>query len=340
MSDQIDRYNKTGNGWTILVYILMLSLFFINSCGEKKSKIYRIGVLSGSGAFIHVTDGFKEKMAQLGYTEGRNIVYDVYNMDANKAGEKEIAEKFVKDKVDLIFAFPTETAMAAITAVKGTGIPVVFANVGIEGLNLVKSVREPGGNITGVRFPAPELTVKRFELLMELAPGIKRLWATYDRNYPLIGPTLDVLRPIVAARGVKLIEVPVDSIDDIRADLLARAKSTDIGIDAIQMLPDLLTRSPACLAVITKFADDHKLPVAGGSPFTVDKGAVFSYAITSPEVGKMAAPLVDKIFKGTPAGTIPIVTPEAQLRLNYRQAQKLGLKVPEGILKMANEVIR
>jgi putative ABC transport system substrate-binding protein len=58
------------------------------------------------------------------------------------------------------------------------------------------------------------------------------------------------------------------------------------------------------------------------------------------EVGQLAAPLVDKIFKGTPAGTIPVITPDPHLHLNFKLAQELGLTVPEGLLNQANEVIR
>jgi ABC-type uncharacterized transport system substrate-binding protein len=54
----------------------------------------------------------------------------------------------------------------------------------------------------------------------------------------------------------------------------------------------------------------------------------------------MAAPLADKILNGTRAGTIAVVTPEPHLRLNYRIIQELGMKVSEGLLGMAEEIIR
>jgi putative ABC transport system substrate-binding protein len=56
-------------------------------------------------------------------------------------------------------------------------------------------------------------------------------------------------------------------------------------------------------------------------------------------MGELAASLADKIFRGTPAGTIPVVTPEDHLRLNYKAAQELGLTVPEGLLSLATEII-
>ena len=154
----------------ILVFILIVAVcVFLGGCGEKKQKMYRVGILSGADPFINITDGFKAKMAELGYVEGKNISYDFQKLNVNPVGEKRAAEKFVQDKVDLIFAFPTEPALAAQAATQGTDIPVVFAMAGIEGNNLVESVSKPGGNVTGLRFPGPELTVKRLELLHELA---------------------------------------------------------------------------------------------------------------------------------------------------------------------------
>ena len=56
--------------------------------------------------------------------------------------------------------------------------------------------------------------------------------------------------------------------------------------------------------------------------------------------GEQAALLVDKVLKGTCAGTIPVVTSESDLQINMKATQAMGVKVPDGLLKMANEIIR
>jgi len=40
------------------------------------------------------------------------------------------------------------------------------------------------------------------------------------------------------------------------------------------------------------------------------------------------------------AGTIPVVSPESRLTINYKVIQKLGLKVNQGLLSRADEIIR
>jgi len=319
---------------------MIVSLLLSGCGGAQKPKVYRVGILNGSAAFLPVVEGFKAKLTELGYVEGKNIAYDLQNLGADSAEEQRIAKKLVDDKVDLIFAVPTEPSVAAKAAAQGTNIPVVFAYAGLEGSTLVKSVREPGGNITGVRFPGPEQISKRLEILIEIAPKVKRVWIGYDKNYPNTAPALETLRPLASSRGVKLLEVPATTVQELEADLAARAKSADLGLDAIILMPDILNHSPDGWAVISQFAAKHKVPIAGSFLYTVEQGAVFGNANDLFKVGQLAAPLADKILKGTPAGTIPVITPEQDLWINYKVTQDLGLTVPQGLLNMAATIIR
>jgi len=323
-----------------MLTLLAAACVFSGGCGQKPQKIFRVGIISGSKPFANIADGFKAKMTELGYVEGKNIVYELKDSYANPNGSRQDAGKFVADKVDLIFAFPTEPALAAKTAALGSGIPVLFAMSGIEGTGLVESVSRPGGNITGVRFPGSELMAKRLDILCELAPKARRIYLVYDRNYPLAAATLGQLRQAAAPLGVKLVEEPVNDLDGLRAVLRKRAAMKDPGIDAIMIMPEILTQTPAGFAAIIKFADEHNMPIAGAAGPTVYLGAIFSFTPDNVEIGGHAATLADKILKGVPAGEIMVVTPEAYLRLNYKVIQKLGLTANEGLLSRAKEIIR
>jgi putative ABC transport system substrate-binding protein len=316
------------------------SLLLSGCGGAQKPKVYRVGVLSGLDFVADITDGLKAKMTELGYIEGKNILYDVQKTNFDMAAYKSILKKFVADKVDVIFVFPTEASQEAKAATQGTNIPVVFAFALIEGMGLVNSVREPGGNITGVRYPGPDIAVKRFEIMHELAPQAKRMWIPYQKGYPIVTSQLEVLRPAAAAAGVTLIEAPANNAAELEADLQARAKSADIGLDAILFLAEPLAVTPDAFAVMGKFAYEHKLPIGGALMSAGGYGAVFGVNVQNVAVGKQAAPLIDKILKGTPAGTIPVVSAENYFQINYKVAQDLGLEVPEGLLSQANEVIR
>jgi putative ABC transport system substrate-binding protein len=324
----------------IFIIMFFLACTFLPSCTERteKEKIYRVGIMSGSEAFVHMSDGFKEEMAKLGYVEGKNISYDL--RDAGPDKEQQVATEIIGQNVDLIFAFPTEPAVAAKAAAKSTDIPVVFALAGIEGTGLVESLQRPGGNITGVRFPSPESTCKRLELLRELVPYAKRVWIIHDPNYPLTGPSLEMLRPAARSLGITLLETPAHNLEDVRKALQEKTDSGDIDIDAILIMPEVLTQTPDGFGAILEFANKHNVPIAGAMDYTTDRGALFNQAPDVIEMGRQAATLVDKILKGTPAGSIPVMTPVLYFRLNYKAIQRLGLNVNEGLLGMADEIIR
>jgi len=324
----------------LILTLLAVVCVFLSGCSKKKPKVYQVGILCGLDYIATIPDSFKSKMTELGYVEGKNIVYDIQKTNFEPAKEEQILNKFVEDKVDLIFTFPTEVSMAAKAATQGTNIPVLFTFANIEDTGLVQSVRQPGGNITGVRYPGPDLAIKRFEIMCELVPSAKLMWVPYQRGYPIVSSQLEVLRPAAAAAGVTLEEAPADNAAELQTILDARAKSADIGMDAILFLAEPLAVTSDAFAVMGKFAAEHKLPIGGALMLVGGYGSVFGVNVDIINAGKQAAVLADKILRGTPAGTIPVVSAESFFEINYKAAQELGLSVSEGLLSRADKIIR
>ena len=331
--------NRFRNRWTMLIVLVVL-VMLLSSCCTKKPKVYRVGILSGLSFAADAVDGFKAGMAELGYVEGENIVYDVQSTEFDMAVYQSVLQQFVADEVDLIFVFPTEASLEAKAATQGTDIPVVFCVANIEGTGLVDSVREPGGNITGVRYPGPDIALKRFEIMRELAPQATRMWVPYQRGYPIVNSQLEMLHPMATAAGVTLIEAPADGAAEVEADLQARAAAADIGLDAILIIPEPLGVTPDAFMVMARFAAEHKIPIGGALMEVEGYGSIFDLGIDHFKTGQQAAPLADKILRGTLAGTIPVVSSESYLKINSRVAQGLGVTVPESLLNQAVEVIR
>ncbi len=333
---------RTRTAWTTALICLVIVGLLLSGCsGVQQPKVYRVGILSGLNFVAVITDGFKARMTELGYVEGKNITYDVQKTDFDLAAYRKILNKFIEDKVDLIVVFPTEATMEAKAATQGTNIPVVFTFCLIEGMGIVKDVRAPGGNMTGVRFPGPDIALKRFEIMRELAPQAKRYYVPYQKGYPIVAPQLEIVRPAAEAAGITLIEAPVNNAAELQADLDARAKSSDLGMDVIFFLVEPLTVTPDAYAVVGKFAYEHKLPIGGALMSAEERySSIFGVNVNPVVSGKLAAPLADKVLKGMAPGTIPVVSDESFFQINYRAAQDLGVTVPEGLLKQANEVIR
>lgn len=320
--------------------LLVVVGIFLSSCGSKEPRVYHVGILSGLNYFAEAVDGFKAKMKELGYVEGKNIIYNKQKTDFDMAVYKSILKKFVADKVDLIFVFPTEATQEAKAATEGTNIPVLFNIANIEGTGLVKSVSEPGGNITGVRYPGPDIALQRFEIMRELAPLAKRMWIPYQRDYPIVASQLEILYPAAASAGVTLEEGPANDAAELKTLLDVRAKSADIGMDVVLFLAEPLAVTPDAFVVMGKFTAEHKIPIAGALMFVGGYESVFGVNVDIAATGKQAAMLADKILKGTPAGSIPVVSAKPYFQLNYKAAQELGLNVSKGLLSKADEIIR
>jgi putative ABC transport system substrate-binding protein len=328
-----------SRGCRIILTCIVMAAVLLSGC-VKTPRAYRVGILVGTDTMVPIADNFMARMAELGYIEGKNIAYDVQKSNAERTEEKRIADKFVTDEVDLVFAFPGQPAGVVKAAAKGTKIPIVFANAVIEGNDLVDSVRSPGGNITGVRVPSPDLTLKSFESLLELTPKAKRIMAVYDPNYPTNPLVLDALRLAASSSNVILQEVRVPRAPDTQAVLQELEKSGDTDMDAILLLPDTLPQSSEASGAIVAFADKHRVPVGGGARTLLQRGIVLTASTDQGEQGGLAASLADKIFKGTPAGTIPVVTTQPHLFINYKKAKELGMTVPEGLLRQASDIVR
>jgi len=321
---------------------MLVAILLLSGCGNaQQTKVYHVGTLTYGDNFTVIGDGFKAKMTELGYIEGQNVVYETRKASAtaDAAEELRLAKELVDAKVDVIVAYPSPSVVGAIEATRDTNIPVVFAYFPIEGNDLIKSVREPGGNLTGVRYPGPELMTRRMQLLHAMAPQVKRVWIGYDKVGPNTSVAIEALRPAAVEAGITLVEVPASKAEELGADLAARAASTDIGIDAIFIMPDNFNNSPTNFAVLNKFATEHNLPLVG-SLVSMTDSALFVNTTDNKSLGELAAPIVDKVLHGIQAGTIPVVTPDQILIINYKVAQKLGLTIPDGLLKQANKIIR
>ncbi len=326
--------------WSLFVGVVVIAML-LSGCGAaQETKVYRVGILCGFEFFAPAVDGFKAKMTELGYVEGENIVYDVQTAPVDVAAYRTIAEKFVADQVDLIFVFPTEASMEVKAATQGTDIPVIFdlAFTDVEGINLIESIREPGGNITGVRFPSGEIAGKRLQILLELVPDAKQIFVPYFKGYPNVPGQLDAIDRLAESAGVTLVKFATTSPDELQAELDRQAASDEL--DAILLLAEPVSATPAFFTVLGKYSYEHKVPIGGTLVSDDNYSTIFGLLPEAYQTGEDAAIMADKIFSGTPAGTIPVVTAEGLFTISVDAAQALDITVPDGLLKQADEILQ
>jgi putative ABC transport system substrate-binding protein len=296
-------------------------------------KVFTIGSLNTADQFLDAFAGFKLRMAELGYKEGQNVRYEYHNSKGNAEALKAIAQKLVRDRVDMIVTTATTGAVAAAKATAGTTIPVVFLSAG-NPEKLVKNYTTSGSNLAGISSASLELTGKRFELLKELAPRAKKIAMPVDVkgvNYQAI--TLEA-RDSAAKLGLMIREIPVRSVTEIEGAVAVVERGN---YDAFFSPADTVI-SEGIEAVVQQ-ALKEKLPSITSLLVNVRRGCLATYAADYPSLGRQGAALADKIFKGIRPADLPIELPnKINLVLNLKTAKTIGLKIPKEILLRADEV--
>jgi putative tryptophan/tyrosine transport system substrate-binding protein len=320
--------------------------FFIQKEGDvtpQSKKVVTIGILNGFDFFRATEEGFKAKMATLGYVEGANVTYITEKVDnISPKDYQDALGRLVSAKVDLIMTFPTEASIEGKQIAKTSGIPLVFSNAYVEGMNIIDSIQAPGNNLTGVRYPGPDIVVKRLEVLKELIPDAKTVLVPYDKNYPTVPTQLAALHKKATEVGVTIVEAPVASPPELQVfleNLIAKKQK----VDAILTIAEIVSAAPPYVEILGTFSEKHTIPWAGALTLKKDgytHESLFGVSVDNFAVGELAALLAQKVLNGTSAGTIPVSSAEIVLGINTRVAEQMGITPSEGILSVANTIVR
>src|SRR5690606_31103163 len=115
--------------------------------------------------------------------------------------------------------YPTEVTVVANEVAEAAGVPLVFSMVLVEGTDLVESVREPGGNATGVRYLGPEFALKRYEVMRQAVPDAKRYLIAYQEGYPTAADQVALLTNEAAKEDIEIVSIAAKDIADLKVQL-------------------------------------------------------------------------------------------------------------------------
>jgi len=321
----------------IVIAILIGGIFISQKLKEKpiveEKKIYKIGVLQNTATLDIAYTGFKEKMKELGYEEGKNVSYEYFDTKGDLAASKEKAQQFVQAGFDLIYVIGITPAKAAKDATLGTNMPVVFSVVSDPvGSGLVNSLQTSGTNIAGVTPANQEVSGKRVEFLKEVKPDLGRMIFPY--NDP-ITTGLDNIKRVAQNLGIEVVDKKVANTEELDTFLNTfQFKKTD----AILRSADSVI-SAASVRLI-ELAKKNKIPISGTNVSDVKNGALMSYGANYGLLGGQAAVIADKIFKGANPASFPVEFPEKfELAVNKKTAEIIGLQFSSDFLAKADLIV-
>jgi putative ABC transport system substrate-binding protein len=291
-----------------LILALLVVPFAANA--QRLTTAHRIGWLSGgnppTGPNPSV-EAFRQGLPDLGHVEGQHIVMEYRYAEGSEARLRELAAELVRLPVDVIVAPNAPAARAAQQAT--TTIPIVIATLTDPvSAGFVRSLAQPGENITGVAGPSAEFIGKQLDLLKEAMPSVTRVAVLIHSVHPMAFPLVQELARAARSLGVQLHLLEVRSAD----------------------------------ALDNAFAAQRRLPVmATDTRGWVEEGALLFYGLSHAANTRRAAAYVDKILKGAKPGDLPVEQPmKFELIINLKTAKALGITMPPSLLLLADEVIQ
>jgi len=277
---------------------------------------------------------FRQALRELGWVEGKNIVFESRFAEENLDRLPALAAELVRLPVDVIVATNTPTAKAAQQATKT--IPIVAYMGDAMEMGLVASLARPGGNITGVSVQNAETAGKRLQLLKEAVPQASRVAVLWNAAHP--NKALEWQETQVAARalGVTLQSVEVRTPDDFAGAFSAITRGH---ADALITLADTLTITHR--SQIVDFTTQNRLPMMAAYREFVEAGGLMNYGVRVRDQVRHLAVYVDKILQGAKPADLPVEQPtKFELVINLKTAKALGLTIPPTLLIQADEVIQ
>ncbi len=320
---------------------LMLTLALgVAGCGGGDKKADNAGKKANVGivqlvehdALDKVNKGFVDGLASKGFKEGENIAYDRQNAQADQSNLQNIVNRFINNKVDMIFAIATPSAQTAANLTKD--IPIVASAVtDYKTAKLVKDVNKPGTNVTGTTDMNP--IKEQVDLLLKIKPDAKVIGTIYCSSEVNSQLQVDILKKAAAEKGLTVKEATVSNVNDIQQ----AARSILGDVQAIYLPTDNVMAS--AIPTLLTVTNEVKMPVIAAEAGMVKAGALITLGIDYYKLGFQSGEMASEVLNGkAKVQDMPIQSQkEFQVTVNQKTADAIGAKVPEELLKGA-EIIK
>ena len=302
---------------------------FLFACSHKDSDVKTIGVLQymEHGALDAAYEGFIVGLAEKGFIEGENIKIDLKNAQGDLTTAQTIANQYVSDDVDMMFAIATQAVQSAYNATKDIPILMTAVTDPVEA-GVVKDWNQSGTNVTGTSDLTP--VAKQMELITELVPEAKTVGVIYTTSEVNSEVQVKMAEEAASNLGLQVIRVGVTTVNDIPQ---AVASVID-KVDAMYAPTDNLIASS--MPVLWNACLDKKVPIVAGVDTMVIDGGIATEGIDYYQLGYETGLMAAQVLEGKDPSTMPINTLQnTTLIVNQKNAEAIGLSIPDSILKGA-----
>jgi len=307
---------------------------------QQPAGMRRIGVLlslTESDEGKAQLSGFTQGLAELGWVDGRNLRTEVRWGSGDVDRIRTFAKELVALQPDVILAHGTPVT-AALQRETRT-IPIVFVTVSDPvGDGFVAGLPHPGGNITGFLTSESAITAKMFELLSEIAPGLKRVAILFNPDTAPGGGVYYFRDFDAAARSNNVEPIAARARSDAEIEAVVTSLGGEPG-GGLVVMPDYFMLNH--IGPITLLAARNNVPaIYPWRSVVANNGALFSYGPDLRDIVRRGAPYVDRILRGEKPADLPVQVPvKFEMAVNTKTAKALGLMISATLLARADEVI-
>jgi putative ABC transport system substrate-binding protein len=280
---------------------------------------------------------FFERMQELGYSEGNNVVYDHWHGGGSSEGIKEGVADVVRRGPEVIVTTGIRETQAAAQAT--ATIPIVTMLVpDAVSLGFAESFAKPGRNITGLNTSSTDLIAKRLELLKEAVPSLRRVAVLGNPTVPYHrkdAAWLERLRIAGRTLGVETLFFEAHGPADFDGAFAAMQAADVQGVLVLLAAEFFQSRKE-----LTETALRYRLPTIFEQRQEGQAGGLLVYAANEADLNRRAADYAHRLLQGAKAQDLPIELPTSfELLVNLRTAKALNLTIPPEILTRADEVL-
>jgi putative ABC transport system substrate-binding protein len=303
---------------------------------QQSSNGWLIGVLSpiAKTAAARNVEALRDGLRNLGYSEDRNIKFEIRYGDGDIDRLPQLATELVKLNPAVIVAGSPPAAIAAHNATRA--IPIVMnSSPDPIALGLANSVARPGGNVTGFWWGDAALNGKRLELLKQAVPGMKRAGLIFKPDDPTDSDAIKVTLEAAKSLGLTIQVLEVRSATDFQEAFTTAQRE---GLQGM-----VIASGPLFVSFrveLAKIALSASLPTMGGFRDFAVAGTLTSYGASLSDLYRRKAEFIDKILRGANPAELPIERPtKFEFLINLKTAKTLGLTIPAAMLSLADELI-
>lgn len=279
-------------------------------------------------ALLQVVEGFKDRMTELGYAEGSDVVYTYRHVNFDRSLLPQLMQQTEADDPDLVFAVTTAVAQASVRGIRDKSIPVVFSNVVDPVVAGIVPNWESGTETHAGASMMPDFEAS-LGFVKQVIPDAKRIGTLFNPGEDNDVTNIELINEAAEKVGVEIVAVAVDNAND----LPQRVQSFAGQVDAIFLIQSNVVQT--AVPVVAQVAQRTKIPLFNSvySEELKDQLAGF-HAISFTKNGIHGADVADRILKGEKPIDIATYVPVAEDFDSYispKGLEAVGLSVPDAL---------